>query len=388
MSQKCPLCGKDKADKSLFCKECTVKLNSEYEVNIPELKETQDISAEMQSKKEMSDHEEAEVASPKNATSNSSWVDTRNDSQKSYYEIERDKKPKRTRFVLISLFLLAVVLISALYIYNNNVKNANLERSAWEVAQRENSVDAYLTYMDEYPQGKYVGEAQTKMRSLKKNESDAWENLRASENTVEFTDFLQLYPSSPYERKVKNRLDSLLWMSSLKENSSQAYSDYINMSTSGEITGHYIGDAQKRLSMLEQSTPVNEADLENIKTTINGFFLGLSNISHEELSQYLTPIISRFDKATNIPREEMIGQLLLIAAKSDAKSIKFDPNLNQIRYKQMGNNTYEVNVPLQKQFLGTNGGNNQIKGYIVHLKLDDSFQIYSFYETKPYNEAP
>ena len=160
------------------------------------------------------------------------------------------------------------------------------------------------------------------------------------------------------------------------------------MSTSGEITGHYIGDDQKRLSMLEQSTPVNEADLENIKTTINGFFLGLSNISHEELSQYLTPIISRFDKATNIPREEMIGQLLLIAAKSDAKSIKFDPNLNQIRYKQMGNNTYEVNVPLQKQFLGTNGGNNQIKGYIVHLKLDDSFQIYSFYETKPYNEAP
>ena len=36
MSLICPLCGKNKADTSLFCPECTLKLNSEYEVNVPE----------------------------------------------------------------------------------------------------------------------------------------------------------------------------------------------------------------------------------------------------------------------------------------------------------------------------------------------------------------
>ena len=29
-----------------------------------------------------------------------------------------------------------------------------------------------------------------------------------------------------------------------------------------------------------------------------------------------------------------------------------------------------------------------IKGYIIHLKLDPNYRIYSFYETKPFSSAP
>ena len=426
MSLQCPLCGKNKADTSLFCPECTLKLNSEYEVNVPEglddaidyevdfpeegddgseyelnVLEGEDANKENLAEPEIETpdidnfEEEKEVVivpivpitsdeKPKEEI----LYDNRSDNQKSYYEIERDKPRKRTRFYVISIFLLVLVLVAAVFIFNKYVINENLERSVWELAQRDNSIDAYLGYMDEYPHGEYVDEAQTKILGLKSNEAEAWENLRTSENTTEFTDFLQLYPQSPYERKVKNRFDSLVWESTLKENSFEGYSDYINKSNSGEITGDYIGNAQKRLVMLTQTTPVDEADLEKIKETVDGFFTGLSNISHSTLSSYLAPTISRFENSTNISNETMIGKLLLLAAKSDAKTIKFDPEITKIRYEKMGSGTYTVDVPLQKTLDGINGDINQIKGYIVHLKLDPNFKIYSFFETKPYTEAP
>ena len=426
MSLQCPLCGKNKADTSLFCPECKLKLNSEYEVNLPEgvddaidyevdlqeevgavseyelnVLEGEDANKENLPEPEIETpeidnfEEEIEVVKvpivpitsdekPKEEIS----YDNRSDNQKSYYEIERDKPRKRTRFFVVSIFILIVVLVAAVFIYNKYVINANLERSDWELAQRDNSIDGYLGYIDEYPQGNYVDEAQTKMLALKSNEADAWKNLRTSENTTEFTDFLQLYPQSPYERMVKNRLDSLMWQSTLKENSLEGYSDYINMSSSGEISGQYIGNAQKRLVMLTQTTPVDEADLEKIRETVNGFFTGLSNTSHSELSSYLAPVISRFEESTNISNEIMTGKLLLLAAKSDAKSIKFDPEITKLRYEKMGSGTYSVDIPLQKTLDGNNGDINQIKGYIVHLKLDPNFKIYSFFETKPYTEAP
>ncbi|MDD4247230.1 MAG: hypothetical protein PHO84_08785 [Dysgonamonadaceae bacterium] len=393
MSLQCPLCGKNKAEKNLFCSECTLKLNSEYEVNVPK---GEDFAKEDLPEPENKDVEKKKVVDktpvitesfdhkPKEETA---W-NNRTAEQKSYYEIERDKRPNRTLYVTVSMFILILAIVAAVFIYNQHVKDGNLERSVWELTQRDNSIDAYLDYIDEYPQGKYVDEAKTKMLTLKSNEADAWENLKTSENTIEFTDFLEKYPQSPYERMVKNRLDSLLWESSLKENSSQAYSDYINMSLSGEISGQYIGDAQKRFAMLTQTTPVDEADLEKIKETVNGFFIGLSNASHTELSNYLAPIVRRFNSSTNISNETMTGQLLLLAAKSDAKSVNFDPEITKLKYEKMESGTYTVDVPLQKTFDGNNGAISQIKGYIVHLKLNTDYKIYSYYETKPYSDAP
>ena len=393
MSLKCPLCGKSKTAENLFCSECTVKLNSEYELSVPAL----DSSPDNTSKKEEDASqeiikEEIVVGASTQKFDKKAWKkqqpDDRTDSQKSYYELNRDKKPKRGRFIFVSLFILTLVLVAAVFIYNDYVKGGNLERAKWEVALRENTVDSYLAYMDEYPQGDYGDEAYTKMLSLKNSETEAWQILATSENTSEFVDFLKRYPQSPYDRKVKIRFDSLMWESSLKENSSQAYSEYINMSTTGEIAGDYIGEAQKRYEMLSQSTPVDEIDIAKIKESLNGFLIGLSNMSHTQLSDNLAPVIDRFNTSTNVPRDIMIGQLLLMAAKADAKSLRFDPEITKLKYEKMGNGTYQVNVPVQKVFEGNNGDVNQIKGYIVHLRMDPDFKIFSFHETKPFATAP
>lgn len=425
MSKLCPMCGKSKTDEKLFCPECTEKLNSEYEVSIPdsenspaesvdenEIEETHAIVVidentqnveRLEHNDEIADakQEQTEEVNEEPASAQpiatpgldkKAWKKQRKDkyseSDKTYYDIERDKKTNKIRFTIISLLLLVLVVVAGLYIYNKGVKGDNLQRSKWEMAQRENTVDSYLTYMDEFPQGIYVDEAHQQMLSLKKDETELFQNLMTSENTIEFTHFIEQYPESPYGRKVKSRFDSLMWQSSLKENSIEGYADYINKSTGGEISGDYIGEAEKRFKMLEQSTAIDEAVLEQIKESINGFFVGLSNLSHTTLSDYLAPTVLRFNNFTNIPSDKMIGQLLLLAAKADAKSLRYEPEISKLQYEPMGSGTYNVNIPLQKIFEAENGGTNQIKGYIIHLKLDPNFKIYSFYESKPFSTAP
>ena len=391
MSLQCPLCGKSKTKESLFCTDCTLKLNNEYEVNVPNSENSDsNIESEQLTPEEpqsVSVTECKEIKEPSKPTQKE-LKESAARTEKKYYEMSEDKPRKKTRFILISIFVFAVILVSSLYIYNEHVKDQNLERSVWELAQRENSIDSYLEYIDAYPQGDYVAEAQEKMYSLKGNESEAWENLRSSESAIEFTAFLETYPNSPYEKMVRGRLDSIVWQSSLKDNSIEAYSDYLNMSNEGDITGQYIGEAQKRLNMLEQSAPIDEYDLERIKETVDGFFSGLSNVSHTDLSKYLSPIVSRFNNTTNIPNEKMVGQLLLLASKSDSKSILFEPEITKLIYEKQENDTYNVNVPVQKSFVKNDGATELIKGYIIHLKLDPNYRIYSFYETKPFSSAP
>lgn len=391
MSLQCPLCGKSKTKESLFCTDCTLKLNNEYEVSVPNSENSDsNIESEQLTPEEpqsVSVTESKEIKEPSKPTQKE-LKESAARTEKKYYEMSEDKPRKKTRFILISIFVFAVILVSSLYIYNEHVKDQNLERSVWELAQRENSIDSYLEYIDAYPQGDYVAEAQEKMYSLKGNESEAWENLRSSESAIEFTAFLETYPNSPYEKMVRGRLDSIVWQSSLKDNSIEAYSDYLNMSQTGDITGQYIGEAQKRLNMLEQSAPIDEYDLERIKETVDEFFSGLSNVSHTELSKYLSPIVSRFNNTTNIPNEKMVGQLLLLASKSDSKSILFEPEITKLIYEKQENDTYIVNVPTQKSFVKNDGATELIKGYIIHLKLDPNYRIYSFYETKPFSSAP
>lgn len=413
MSTKCPLCGNNKIDDSLFCADCTEKLNSEYEVDVPtsekslnnlnvDSEETSDESITLTNEDKLEDNteiiteedeqvERAKVA-PAPSFDKKAWKkqreDKRTDSEKSYYELSKEGKSNTVTAIIVLIVVLVLALAAGLYLYNNNVRSDNLERSKWEIAQRYNTIDAYLAYMDEYPQGVFSDDAYNSMIELSNKESHLFESLTTSEDITEFADFLEQYPQSPYQRKVKSRFDSLMWQSSLKENTAEAYSNYINKVASQEIHGDYIGKAETRFKMLNQSTPVDAEDLEQIKTAVDGFFVGISTKSHKILSEHLAPVVVRYNNETNLSSEQITGQLLLQASKEGAESLRLEAELLNLKYEQLGNGNYDVNIPIKKIFESNAGTISEIKGYIVHLKLSPSFKVFSYHETKPYAEAP
>lgn len=420
MSTKCPLCGNNKTDQSLFCADCTEKLNSEYEVDVPtseknlsnpnvdseatseegiapsnedKLKDNTELTTkEDETAAPESEIEERAKVAPAPSFDKKAWKkqreDKRTDSEKSYYELSKEGKSNTVTAIIVLIVVLVLALAAGLYLYNNNVRSDNLERSKWEIAQRYNTIDAYLAYMDEYPQGVFSDDAYNSMIELSNKESHLFESLTTSEDITEFADFLEQYPQSPYQRKVKSRFDSLMWQSSLKENTAEAYSNYINKVASQEIHGDYIGKAETRFKMLNQSTPVDAEDLEQIKTAVDGFFVGISTKSHKILSEHLAPVVVRYNNETNLSSEQITGQLLLQASKEGAESLRLEAELLNLKYELLPNGNYDVNIPIKKIFESNGATISQIKGYIVHLKLNSAFKVFSYHETKPYSEAP
>ncbi len=374
MSQFCPLCGKSKSEKALFCSDCKNKIENEYEVDVPEEKESAEIIVDKQV------DIEPELIDDK--------IDIKENDEDLASEISQVSiKPQRNkRNVFVWLLILGILLVVGFFYYGQVVRKANLDRSQWDTALKENTVNGYLTYMQAFPKGKYYSLAEENLMKLKGNEAEVWVGLQKSDNTAELRDFLTQYPQSPYNSLVKKRLDSLTWVATLNDNTAESYSKYMVMSQSGEFSGDYFGDAQERYDMLFQSYPVTQTDLDSVKLTVEGFFTALSALNASEMSKYLGSTVFQFFKSGGGQREKIVGDLIISGARTQAPTVKFLPNMNAVAYEKTMIEHYKVNVPVQKSFVD-NGQTKTVSGYIVHMELDRNFQIITITESKPTPDA-
>ena len=376
---------------SLFCANCTKKVQSDYEVELPE-----SIESETESKVETKTESNSDCGS--NSDSNNvSNSESDSDFKKERTTIIADdeiaggplnpkNKNKKGKKLLRTAFVI-LVLVGSYFVFDEVVLEKNLERSAWETAVKENSVNGYLSYIEKHPSGIHFDEAQEGLFNLKRTEASVWEGLKESENISELTDFISQFNNSPYLSLVEARLDSLSWIVSLKTNSAESYYEYLEFSRHGELKGDYIAEAQKRYDWLYQSTPVEDFELDSIRTTVSGFYSALSSLDHDGMYRFLADHVNRFFDSGGASRERITGELVMTAAQIDNSRINFAPVLEGVQYKRLGNGFYEVNVPLVKSYTESNG-NILISGYIVHISLNSAFEISSIYETKPYSGAP
>lgn len=374
MSQICPLCGKGKSEKALFCDDCKNKIEKEYEVDVPEEKEDLDIV------------EDKQAVAEQESVENTVDIQEKDEDLTSEILHETIIPQRNKRNIFVWLLVLGILLVVGFFYYGQVVRKGNLDRSHWDAAVKENTVNGYLMYMQAFPKGKYYTLAEESLMKLKGNEAEIWGNLQKTENTAELRDFLTQYPKSPYNSLVKKRLDSLTWVATLNDNTAESYSKYMVMSQSGEFSGDYFGDAQERYDMLFQSYPVTQTDLDSVKLTVDGFFTALSSLNAEEMSKYLAPTVFRFFSSGGGQREKIVGDLIISGARTQVPTVKYLPNMNAIAYEKTMIEHYKVNVPVQKSYVDA-GQQKTVSGYIVHLELDRNFQIITITESKPTADA-
>jgi hypothetical protein len=390
MSDKCPLCGNRRLEDSLFCADCTKKVQSDYEVALPEnidYKTEPNIETKSENNYENKSDSEIDRTTIIAANEGKSAINNQVE-ENGYYksEVYSDNRKNKSKYLLRTVAGI-LVLIGIYFFYYEVVLEKNLERSAWETAIKENSVNGYLSYIERHPSGIHFDEAQEGLFSLKRTEASVWEGLKESENISELNDFISQFNNSPYLSLVEARLDSLSWIVSLKTNSAESYYEYLEFSRHGELKGDYIAEAQKRYDWLYQSTPVEDFELDSIRTTVNSFYSALSSLDHDGMYRFLAHHVNRFFDSGGASRERITGELVMTAAQIDNYRINFAPVLEGVQYKRLGNGFYEVNVPLVKSYTESNK-NILISGYIVHISLNSAFEISSIYETKPYSGAP
>jgi len=392
MSDKCPLCENSRLDDSLFCAECTRKVQSDYEVVLPDNVALPDnvvlpdntvtVNNHVNNSNNVSRNEEhfkhkvaEEVVDDKYAA-NSEPVD----------DVYQRKSSRKGKIFFRTLFAI-IILIGAYFVFYEVVLEKNLERSAWEAAVKENSVDGYLKYIERHPSGIHFDEAQEGLMLLKQTEASVWEALKVSENISELNSFKSQFNNSPYMPLVEARLDSLSWIVALKTNSAVSYYEYLESSRRGDLRGDYLSEAQKRYDWLYQSTPVDAVELDSIRNTVSGFYSALSSLDHSGMYRYLAGHVQRFFDSGGASRERITGELVMTAAQTDNLRISFAPVLEGVQYRRSGNGYFDVNVPLEKSYV-EDGRVVLVPGYIVHISLNQAFEINSIYETKPYSGAP
>lgn len=383
MSLICPLCGKYKPEDSLFCDDCSKKINTDFEINIHE-------RGELNADKTVVE-EEAIGSDDKSLHENRGAVEKKDKGISPYnygsVESKYAKKSKRSGISLFWILIGVIILIGAFLIYNKTIHSKALEQRAWDAAVNENSVSSYLDYIESHPDGIHFDDAQAGLMKLKENEAVTWERLKASENLEELASFTRQYENSPYMPLVRMRIDSLSWMSALKLNSVESYSEYISDSQSGSLNGDYMYEASKRYEMLFQSTPVNSTEMDSIRSTVNGFYVSLSQINHKGMYDYLAPEVFRFFDSGGSTRERITGELMVTAAQIGSRRFSFEPNLEGIQYVRESNGKFKVNVPLFKSYT-ENGTTVNLPGYIAHIEMNSEFEIISIFESKPFPGSP
>lgn len=373
MSQICPLCGKNKSEKSLFCDSCKTKIEKEYELDVPD------------EKRESSVTSQAEIATDtETISSEQTELSTNENSQIEAVPLFQAVKPKKRRGKFVLIMVISILLLALIFVFfGRYIRDNNLDKSHWNVAQKENTTASYLAYMQDNPKGKYYEQAHENLMKLKATEADSWQKLQTSDNSAELRDFLTQFPESPYNPLVRKRLDSITWIATLNDNTAESYSKYMVLSQSGEFDGDYFGDAQQRYEMLFQSYPVAEADLDSIKLTVDGFFAALSAVDAANIRKYLAPEVYQFFNLGKGTREKIAGDLVISGSKTQAPTIKFNPNIGGVAYEKTMIDHFKVNVPLQKTFVQDGGKTQTVSGYIVHIELDRNYQIIIISESKP-----
>ncbi|MGI6073135.1 MAG: hypothetical protein ACOYEA_00635 [Fermentimonas sp.] len=376
MQEQCPLCGKSRMKGSVFCEDCAKRLNDDFEVKI-----SQDDS--FYNYEEKDEVEKYSVAVVGKGDEDSSFED--NDIK------DKTKKGKNRFWVkVVWFFVIVIFFVVSYFVYDKNVRQKNLERSGWEAAVKTNTVDGYIAYIMAFPYGTHIEDANENIRLLKESEAGEWQKIKNTGSLSELQGFLKNYTNSPYIPLVKQRLDSLYWAVTLNVNTADSYKEYITLTNSGKLNGEYLSLAENRYEMLYQDSPVNLDVLDSLKNTVEGFYSALSSMNHDGMYNFLAPHVNRFFGSGGLSRERIVGDLLVTAAQVRGARIDFQPNMDELQYVEDssgGEKNYKVNVALTKSYTVDNKL-VQIPGYIVHIYVDDEFDIVSIYETKPYNTAP
>ena len=93
---------------------------------------------------------------------------------------------------------------------NDSIQQANLlaaDFQAWGNAKKQNTKAAYQSYINQYPAGKYLKLAITKINSI--DDTDAWEKAKKKKSKAAYEQYLADYPKGQYASQSKQAIKDI-----------------------------------------------------------------------------------------------------------------------------------------------------------------------------------
>lgn len=111
---------------------------------------------------------------------------------------------------------------------NVSVVDNKKEEEAWIMAIDKNTVDAFKTFKEEYPDSRYVEQASENINTLsKKAEDDFWAKAQEDSTINSYNAYLKRYPEGIYADDAKQEIEKKAWANTKEKDSIEAYKNFL-----------------------------------------------------------------------------------------------------------------------------------------------------------------
>lgn len=343
MSEKkqCPLCGKNIEKEGAFCEDCQNHVDNQYTTDFLE-KQDLDEKPEFEDELEPNDDGRVEVV-------HDEPVAIAPPEEEPAPPTQKKGLSKGVIFLLVGcLVLILVGGISALKVTQDR-KSIENEDQFWSMCVEENTPVAYAKYLVAFQNGRYMDEANKRIRDFREAEIKAWEKLKKSSDINDFYAYISENPETPHIKQIRFLMDSLSWLSAKKDDTQDAYKAYIENVDLGNLSGNHVGEAKDRYKYLSEIVTLEGGALDSLKTEIDRIAKGMSQTDPKALLKIFAPEVSYFGKDTvNTKLAESI-----VKERKDKKirTVAFTPQKKTVKARKDNQDIYFIELTLNKDIV-------------------------------------
>lgn len=359
---KCPLCGKDTVGDEIFCRDCQEIAENSYPPHFLDSSRGSTLDADEQIPKEII---EEDIEKEKH-------LDEEIEEKE---EIEQRVEGKKNT-VLIAVIVSFLVILIALgaYIYVEGKKATDTEVAFWTDCVEANTPAAYADYLNRYPNGMYIQDAELHIRGLRKTEEEEWTRLKNSNNLDKYAAFLIDHPNSPYTSAIRQAMDSLSWATASSENTADAYKVYLENIQLGTITGEYQSQAQEKYDYLSTLKTLEGKELTDVRNIVSRFYQSLSSMKDKEFKKVLDSRLSVFYTMENISSDSISIVLKKQMKENKIKNVSFIPQIDSLTAIVDNKNSIFVTLPVLRQITYSDRKKEAINQHI-NIEMNEKYII-------------
>lgn len=227
----------------------------------------------------------------------------------------RTRKKKRGGKRLLWLISLALLgSIAAAWIHYNQF---SAEQTAWSQAQSAASFNAYQTFLQKYPQGKFATDAREALKALNEKDESLWQSAIHPPEKANLERYLLAMEAAggTHTEDAKWLIDSLDFDFAVKEQNPIALENYVK----NHPNGTYVASARKLMATL-----VTTDDMQQIMGRFAQFYQYYADGEHEKMLDFFNEITPRFMDKKQVDQETLLNSFRESQNDVESEEINID----------------------------------------------------------------
>jgi len=280
------------------------------------------------------------------------------------------KGSKRTIIVCSIIAILLILGGAAIWFFYMAQKNAENERTDYEILENNYDTADYENFLEQYPNSEHAAEVAERLARLK-SMAAAWATIDLSGSKTDFVSFKNRYHDERYDRMCDMKIDSLDWVEAGRIGTERSYQFYLSL----HPDGRYATDAAIAAGTIRGSKP-DLAEREQIAETLNSFFSGFGENDEESYCPYIAPILTQFlqkKNATKADVVQIIGDMFNEHITGCTFILNGDYDITKVQTME-GDDTYHVAFSVDQRIERDNEGKT-FGSYTATAELNAQFMI-------------